>query len=694
MSSQEAVKKISKLLKDNRLDEAIDQLIESGMGHEGGALKGRLSALKQQQIKGIIKSEDAQIERNQIQEAIQIALTRLDKDGQLPIPSRNRVLMGTILAIVLTLSGWGIGKLIFSPTPSTCTFELDVPDNKNFLIMIPSHQESLIGQTHSVLEDIKSLDAIPFDMAVDDQTFSRENRLNRERAIQKGSDCHADLISWLTLKPITQTVSMHYAWLDTTTKIQWIEKIGATNIELGSRLFDGELAGSIKSISQYFIGMGRFYVGNYERALADFEQVKPDTTIGQKFVLYYQGSCQRKLGEESRYYEQFDRATTYFQQAKQSFHQALKIDSRFAEALHDLALVYYYEHSHDSAQSLFEQVLKITERQDLQKKANLNLANLAVVQGRFDDASNFLRKITPDNQLLLNIQWVQSSILIEQKQYSEALGLIQQMQPQSEQDSLKVWNQLGIVLESLNRDKEALAIYDAIIDRYPDYLSAYQNRGNLHYHNQDFGFAEKDFRQLLDKDSNRIDAYFLLGRIGEKTDNPSKAKAYYRLSLQQKNSHLFANFYLAKMYEEEKIRDSMAYFYERAFALMPDSYIYQGQNKSIMMNNAAYVLGIYLDTVEIAERFLEEAIRLDDQYEGAYGSLAELYGIQKKENLFFSTLDLAISKGYDLSRMEYLEAEPYRGYWGDQRLISLIEKYPGMFPKDMPPELFADELIN
>lgn len=696
MSTQEDFSKITNYLGKSQLAEAIEVLIESGMSSEGISLKGRLAALEQDKIDGTLTHEQEQIERNKIQKAILTASQSLQSSELASTThiSGNRILTGAGIGIAFLFVVWGIGKFALPSSTSSCNFEQDLPEMKNFLIMIPSHQESLIGETRSVLDEYIELDTIPFDLAVDDQSFSKQNRLNRQSAIQKGSACNADLISWLSPKPISQTVSMHYAWLDTSTNIKWIEKIGATNIEMGSRLFDGELAGSIKSISEYFMGMGHFSMGNYEKALMNFQQVNPDTTIGQKFILYYLGSCQRKLGEKSRTKGQSKRSVEYFQQARQSYLQALAIDSLFAEAQHDLALIFYYEDSSDLARKRFEKVLTFTDKQDLREKAYLNLANLAVLEQRLDEASDLLGNITSNNQQLFNFKLLQSSILIGQKRYDEALALIESMQPTSAQDTLKWWNQKGIALESLNRDKEALVIYDRIIARFPKYVNAYQNRGNLHYHNQDFGLATKDFQQVIEMDPDRSSIYFLLGRIKERTNDITQAKAYYRRTLVQKENHLPANIRIARIYETEKSRDSMAYFYEQAFSYMPDDFSYENESKAIMMNNAAYTLGVVMDTFDIAERFLKQAVQIDEHYAGAYGSLAEVYGKHEKEDLFFSTLDQAINKGYDFPMMEDLEAEPYRSFWGDPRLTSLIEKYPGMFPKDIPPELFQTTVIN
>ena len=87
----------------------------------------------------------------------------------------------------------------------------------------------------------------------------------------------------------------------------------------------------------------------------------------------------------------------------------------------------------------------------------------------------------------------------------------------------------------------------------PAHAAAHINLGTLYYNRQDFGLAEKHYRQAIEADPRYALAYFDLGNVLDETGRVHEAIQTYKTALQLAPTYADAHYNLALAYE--KIRE-------------------------------------------------------------------------------------------------------------------------------------------
>jgi len=127
-------------------------------------------------------------------------------------------------------------------------------------------------------------------------------------------------------------------------------------------------------------------------------------------------------------------------------------------------------------------------------------------------------------------------------------------EPTPNENEVTAWFARGIQLEEdPNTQNEAIAAYHRVLDLAPNHAAAHINLGTLYYNRQEFGLAERHYRQAIEADPRYALAYFDLGNVLDETGRVHDAVATYKTALQLAPTYADAHYNLALAYE--KIRE-------------------------------------------------------------------------------------------------------------------------------------------
>jgi tetratricopeptide (TPR) repeat protein len=111
----------------------------------------------------------------------------------------------------------------------------------------------------------------------------------------------------------------------------------------------------------------------------------------------------------------------------------------------------------------------------------------------------------------------------------------------------------GIALEEdPNKQSEAIATYQQVLDLEPGHAAAHINLGTLYYNRQEYQAAEKHYRAAIDIDPRYALAYFDLGNVLDETGRVAEAIQTYKTALQLAPTYADAHYNLALAYEKTR----------------------------------------------------------------------------------------------------------------------------------------------
>jgi predicted Zn-dependent protease len=124
-------------------------------------------------------------------------------------------------------------------------------------------------------------------------------------------------------------------------------------------------------------------------------------------------------------------------------------------------------------------------------------------------------------------------------------------EPSPRENEITAWFARGIALEEdPNTQTEAIAAYHRVLDLAPNHAAAHINLGTLYYNRQDFGLAERHYRQAIESDPRYALAYFDLGNVLDETGRVQEAVATYKTALQLAPTYADAHYNLALAFEK------------------------------------------------------------------------------------------------------------------------------------------------
>jgi tetratricopeptide (TPR) repeat protein len=125
------------------------------------------------------------------------------------------------------------------------------------------------------------------------------------------------------------------------------------------------------------------------------------------------------------------------------------------------------------------------------------------------------------------------------------------LEPVSNENEIASWFARGIALEEdPSTHNEAIAAYHRVIDLAPNHAAAHINLGTLYYNRQEFGLAERHYREAIEVDSRYALAYFDLGNVLDETGRVHEAVETYKTALQLAPTYADAHYNLALAYEK------------------------------------------------------------------------------------------------------------------------------------------------
>lgn len=111
----------------------------------------------------------------------------------------------------------------------------------------------------------------------------------------------------------------------------------------------------------------------------------------------------------------------------------------------------------------------------------------------------------------------------------------------------------GIALEEdPNKQGDAIATYQKVLEIEPQHSAAHINLGTLYYNRQEYQAAEKHYRAAIEVDPRYALAYFDLGNVLDETGRVAEAIQTYKTALQLAPTYADAHYNLALAYEKTR----------------------------------------------------------------------------------------------------------------------------------------------
>ena len=124
-------------------------------------------------------------------------------------------------------------------------------------------------------------------------------------------------------------------------------------------------------------------------------------------------------------------------------------------------------------------------------------------------------------------------------------------EPVPNENEVSSWFARGIALEEdPNTHAEAIAAYHRVLELAPNHAAAHINLGTLYYNRQEFGLAERHYREAIEGDPRYALAYFDLGNVLDETGRVQEAVQTYKTALQLAPTYADAHYNLALAFEK------------------------------------------------------------------------------------------------------------------------------------------------
>jgi tetratricopeptide (TPR) repeat protein len=124
-------------------------------------------------------------------------------------------------------------------------------------------------------------------------------------------------------------------------------------------------------------------------------------------------------------------------------------------------------------------------------------------------------------------------------------------EPVPNENEISSWFARGIALEEdPSTHSDAIAAYHRVLEFAPNHAAAHINLGTLYYNRQEFGLAERHYREAIEADPRYALAYFDLGNVLDETGRVHEAVQTYKTALQLAPTYADAHYNLALAYEK------------------------------------------------------------------------------------------------------------------------------------------------
>ncbi len=196
-----------------------------------------------------------------------------------------------------------------------------------------------------------------------------------------------------------------------------------------------------------------------------------------------------------------------------------------------LALIRMDSKKYDDAAGYLEKVLELQPENDL---ARVYLGDIATLQKRLDDAIQWYRSVT-DQEQLFNARLRMVDVIMERDGVDAALRELEALHPVSASQHIDLILLMNELLTKGGRVKEARELVNAALADSPDNIDLLYARAMIAASNEDVAGLEKDLLRVLELKPGHVQALNAYGfTLADLTDRYEEAYSLISAALKQK----------------------------------------------------------------------------------------------------------------------------------------------------------------
>ncbi len=218
----------------------------------------------------------------------------------------------------------------------------------------------------------------------------------------------------------------------------------------------------------------------------------------------------------------------------------------------------------DTAEQYLKRLLKLGQHSGA---AAFALGQIAESRNQPEVALKWYRQVDADSDNYIDAA-IRSSVIISHRQGAEqALEYLHQVEPQSADQELRLRLAEGEILRDAERYKEAMAVYDAALQEFPDNVELLYARAMTAENMNRIDLLERDLHAILKQDPDNVQALNALGyTLADRTKRYKEAYDYVKRAYKQRpddpaiiDSMGWALYHLGRLPEAEKyLREALS----------------------------------------------------------------------------------------------------------------------------------------
>ncbi len=319
-----------------------------------------------------------------------------------------------------------------------------------------------------------------------------------EYARQLGKQEKADLVIWAWYRPTENpNITIHFENLSTTQfkELQESETYQpqATLADLESFEIQHRLGSETSTLISFLSGLLRYKAGDYQIALARFEQIltKEDISDYLKIETLYS-----YMGFSHFFLREYD-------QAIKDFDKAIELNPSVSNSYDGRGITYYYLGQYERALDDYNKSVQLDPSQSgVYNNRGLNYIALGQYKSAIDDCSKAI-ELDPKDDIAYHNRGYAYYYLGQNdnaiKDYNKAVEL--------NPNYTKVYNNRGLVYSDLMQYDHAIEDYDKAIELNPKFFITYYNRGRAYFFLKQYNRAIQDLDKAIELHPNYPEAY-------------------------------------------------------------------------------------------------------------------------------------------------------------------------------------------
>lgn len=184
----------------------------------------------------------------------------------------------------------------------------------------------------------------------------------------------------------------------------------------------------------------------------------------------------------------------------------------------------------DKAIKYFEKALKYNTKSVV---ALYNYGLVLLQQGNSEKALNLFEKAQALNKKPLYEKLIIlaiSSCYWKMEKIPQAIDILENLKNNYEYISPEALTTLGYFY-MLNKEYEkAIKVSKEVLEKEPNYASAWDNLGQIYFFQNDFKNAKENFLKSIELNPYSVDSLYYLGILEEQEDNKEKALEYFKMA--------------------------------------------------------------------------------------------------------------------------------------------------------------------